>query len=113
MLNSKYEKYIVLFCHLLKEKDIAYMLTPLRDGAQWTFPSYPSLAEGDVIICSGSGRGSDGYIESLGMPWDNDNVSVLTPEQMCDHIFEIVIDDSYDPEDHETYYPISTILKEA
>ena len=79
MKNTKFEGTIREFTRLLISYDIPFEYAPFRDGGQWKFPAYP---DGDVAIHSGTYHSDEGYLESYGMPWDEDDVSVTTPYEM-------------------------------
>lgn len=66
------------FTRLLHDYHVEYELKSLYDGYQWTFINY----DGDVAIHSGTYKSDLGYVESYNMPWDEDDVSVFTPEDM-------------------------------
>lgn len=65
------------FSALLKQKKIKYTITSLYDGYQWKFDDY----NGDIAIHSGTYYYDEGYVESYGMPWDKDDVSILSPQE--------------------------------
>lgn len=79
MKNTKFESTIREFTRLLVSYDIPFEYAPFRDGAQWKFSTYP---DGDVAIHSGTYHSDEGYLESYGMPWDEDDVTVTTPYEM-------------------------------
>ena len=79
MKNTKFESTIHEFTRLLVSYDIPFEYALFRDGAQWKFPAYPN---GDVAIHSGTYHSDEGYLESYGMPWDEDDVTVTTPYEM-------------------------------
>lgn len=80
MNNNKFYAPIKEFTFLLLRNKIPFSFAPLYDGGQWTFPAYPN---GDVAIHSGTYHSDEGYLESYGMPWDEGDVSVETPEEMA------------------------------
>lgn len=67
------------FTRLLHEYHVEYELKSLYDGYKWTFINYEG---GDVAIHSGTYGADMGYVESYNMPWDEDDISVFTPEDM-------------------------------
>ena len=80
MKNTKFESTIREFTRWLISYDIPFEYAPFYDGAQWKFPQYE---DGDVVIHSGSYHSDEGYVESYGMPWDDDDVTVTTPYEMA------------------------------
>lgn len=77
---SKFEFSINTFNTMLVKNEISFSYSPLYDGAQWTFPKF----KGDISIHSGTYASDKGYLESYNMPWDDDDVTVCTPEEMIE-----------------------------
>lgn len=66
----------------LDECGIPCTMIAVLDGFQLRFPWH----DGDVV-CHGYSYGSpSGCVESLGFPWDNEDVSVHTPEEFTELI---------------------------
>ena len=63
----------------LKKAGIEYSWVHLYNGYQWTFPNYPN---GDAAIHSGTYSNRRGYFETYCMPWDEDDVTVLTADEL-------------------------------
>ena len=63
----------------LKKAGIEFEWNYLFDGYKWTFPKFPN---GDAVIHSTSYNSRYGHFETMGMPWDIDDVSVLTANQL-------------------------------
>ena len=76
---SNFNSTINYFNNLLNEAKIPYTIIPLYDGAKWTFPRYK---DGDIAIHSGTYYSDSGYLESLNLPWDKEDVSICTPIEM-------------------------------
>lgn len=62
----------------LSNLGIEHDLHPLHNGYQITFP----WCSGDIAMHPGTYCSEDGYVESYQCPWDGDDVSVLTPDEM-------------------------------
>lgn len=65
------------FNALLRRKGIEYKIESCWDGYKWKFEGY----DGDIAIHSGTYYYDEGYVESYLMPWDDDDVSVLLPQE--------------------------------
>lgn len=65
------------FNALLRHKGIEYKIESCWDGYKWTFEDY----DGDIAIHSGTYYYDEGYVESYQMPWDEDDVSILSPQE--------------------------------
>lgn len=63
------------FNRKLKKAGIKFEWHPLYDGYQWTFDKFP---HGDIALHSGTYSARYGYLESYCMPWDDDEVTVLS-----------------------------------
>lgn len=83
-VKPEFTKIAQFFSSLLIEDSIPFTIGKILDGYKWTFPDIP---HGDVIIHSGSYSNSIGMVESWGMPWDEDDVSVLAPMEMEKNIY--------------------------
>lgn len=69
------------FVEELMERGVYFAMNPLYDGYQWRFGG--NLENGDVAIHHGTYGNQNRKVESYGMPWDNDDVSALSPEEMA------------------------------
>ena len=67
----------------LKKANIEYRWEKLYDGYKWYFSKYPN---GDAIIHSGSYYNKSGCFETMGMPWDEDDVTVLTANELVNKL---------------------------
>lgn len=83
-VKPEFVKIARLFSDSLIEDSIPFTIERILDGYKWTFPDIPG---GDVIIHSGSYSHAFGMVESWGMPWDEDDVSVLAPTEMEKNIY--------------------------
>ena len=79
---TNFDTTIEKFSNLLDERGIEYTKHPIFDGMQWRFNHLP----GDVVIHSGSYNSHRGYVESYQMPWDDEDVTSCTPEEMARRI---------------------------
>ena len=64
---------------ILEDNNIPFNIEELWDGYKVTFP----WAEGDVIC---HGAVPHGFVESMGFPWDLDDITQLLPEYMAARI---------------------------
>lgn len=77
------------FIQELMLRDVKFVMTPLYEGFQWTFPD-TVLSDGDVALHVGTYGCRDGYLESYQMPWDDGDVSVLKPDEMAQKIADAI-----------------------
>jgi len=77
MINPKYANSIFVLANLLSERNVPFSLNLCWDGLQMRFP----WNGGDIICHSGSYNSDDNYVESMGCPWDNNDVSCLSLEE--------------------------------
>jgi hypothetical protein len=84
MINPEYAKPILKLANILVEKAVPLTIVTLWDGLQLRF----SWNHGDVICHTGSLGHEYGYVESMGFPWDKDDVSCLRVEDMAQAIYE-------------------------
>lgn len=75
------------FNRILKKAGIPFTCYPLYDGYKWEFPDYPS---GDVIIHSGSYACKFGWFESMGFPWDGEDVAIATASTLARNIKTLI-----------------------
>lgn len=85
MFNANPRKYLEttagLMAHLLVNK-VPFTITPLFDGYQFTFP----WCAGDVVCHNGSYGANQGHVESMDFPWDEEDVTEATIEEMAINI---------------------------
>ena len=62
---------------LLQEMDVPFTIKKIWDGYQLRF----GWCEGDVACHSGTYGSLEGFVETYCFPWDEDDVSMLTPEE--------------------------------
>lgn len=62
-----------------------YIRRDWQGGYQWIF-SLGDDCIGDVIYTPYSYNNQNGYVESMGFDWDEDDVSALPPEEMARRI---------------------------
>ena len=72
-----YFERICLIVSVLETLGIPYSTNKIFDGWQIRFP----WCNGDVCCHYGTYGAEDGMVKSFRFPWDNDDVSVLTPEK--------------------------------
>ncbi len=82
MINPSYANPILTLANLLTENNVPHTLNVIWDGLQIRFP----WNGGDVVCHSGSYGHDYGYVESMGCPWDRDDVSYLSVEEILDYI---------------------------
>jgi len=66
----------------LKKAGIEFTWDYLYDGYQWRFSTF----RGDVAIHSGTYGSRHGLFESYHMPWDEEDVTVLTCAEVIQHL---------------------------
>ena len=62
---------------ILSKADVPYTINECYDGWQLRFP----WSNGDIICHSGSYGSAKGHVESYMFPWDEDDVTELTPKE--------------------------------
>lgn len=77
------------FIQELMLRDVKFVMKPLYEGFQWTFPG-TVLDNGDVALHCGTYGWENGSLESYCMPWDDDDVSVLKPDEMAQRIADAI-----------------------
>ena len=84
MINPNYANPILTLANGLTENGIPFTINEIWDGLQIRFPwNY-----GD-FICHSYSYGSDkGMVESMGCPWDDDDVTALTVEDALKYTIE-------------------------
>lgn len=64
----------------LKKAGYQFICKPLYDGYQWTFSEF----SGDIVIHWGSYGSRYGHFESMGMPWDGDDCTECTANEIIE-----------------------------
>ena len=82
---EKYLKSIVFIFNILTTLNIPCTINPLFDGWQLRFP----WCAGDVAAHSGTYGQAQGKVESYEFPWDNGDVTALSPEEAAIRIIEL------------------------
>ncbi len=77
MINPEYAKPILKLSNLLNERNIPHTVNVIWDGLQIRFP----WNGGDIICHSGSYWHEYGHVESMGCPWDKDDVTCLRVDE--------------------------------
>ena len=72
-----YFECIELICHVLGALHIPYTVNMLYRGWQLCFP----WCEGNIAVHAGIYGVPRGMVESYCLPWDGNDVTVLTPEE--------------------------------
>lgn len=75
--TDEYMSRINTIAQICAEHGVPYVTRKLWEGAQIRFP----WCEGDIACHDGIYGHSDGMVESYQFPWDDEDVSVLTPEE--------------------------------
>lgn len=84
MINPKYAQPILTLANTLIERGIPCSINIIYDGLQIRFP----WNDGDLICHMGSYGNTVGNVESLGCPWDEDDVTRLTVDEALEKITE-------------------------
>lgn len=82
MINPDYAKPILTLANALTEQKIPHTLNVIHDGLQIRFP----WCKGDFICHNWSYGHESGWVESLGFPWDYDDVSCSSVEEAIANI---------------------------
>lgn len=93
--TNKYKKVITEVTDILDKFEVGYTLRRLYEGYQLLFNSW---CQGDLVIHDGSCGSMYGYVETMGFPWDDEDVSMLPPEDAAMRIVKLF--ESY----RESYY---------
>ena len=72
-----YKERIQFIAAVLTFLSIPYEMRPLYEGWQLIFP----WCDGDVACHRGTYEQANGMVETYQFPWDDDDVSVLTPTE--------------------------------
>ena len=78
--ESKVDPYVARINRIAKicaDHEVPYTTNKLWEGWQIRFP----WCVGDVACHNGTYGHNDGLVESYAFPWDNEDVSVMTPEE--------------------------------
>lgn len=89
---NRYNEIISALSDKLDHYHIPHEVNDCWDGAQIRFP----WAVGDIAIHSGTYGNSNGYVESYQFPWDNEDVSMLDPEEALTNIIAYYIEEMQD-----------------
>lgn len=83
-IDPKYAVPILTLANALSEYNIPHSLNVLWDGLQIQFP----WSGGDIVCHHGSYKSNLGKVESMGCPWDDEDVSVLSIDDAFNYIIE-------------------------
>lgn len=72
-----YKERIQFIAAILALLSIPYEMHPLYEGWQLRFP----WCVGDVACHDGTYEHTNGMVESYCFPWDDDDVTILTPKE--------------------------------
>lgn len=81
-MEKNYKGYIFYLACLLNLLDVPNRFNECYDGAQLRFDWHI----GDVACHSGTYGANQGKVETYEFPWDNGDVSVLTPQEAAARI---------------------------
>lgn len=84
MINPDFANPILTLSNQLTERNIPHTLNVIWDGLQIRFP----WNDGDLVCHSGSYGHAYGAVESMGCPWDDEDVSCINIEDALDRITE-------------------------
>ncbi len=82
MMFTNYAELIARVARLLADMGVPYTVHSIWEGAQLRFP----WSCGDVACHAGTYGSRSGYVETYQFSWDNDDVSILTPEEAAARI---------------------------
>lgn len=82
MINSAYAISILTLANALTAYNVPYTLNVIWDGLQIRFP----WNHGDIVCHSGSYGHDQNCVESMGCPWDDDNVTCLSLDEAYNNI---------------------------
>ena len=86
--NNHYFEIISSIYGQLTHRGVPVTMNPLWGGYQLRF----HWCNGDVIMHPYSYYNSEGMVESMGFPWDEDDVSIHTPSEMIELIVDFYND---------------------
>lgn len=81
--NKEYYQRITFIADALDELNVPYVLKLCYEGAQLRFP----WCEGDVACHAGTYGSDCGFVESYQFPWDDDDVSMLSPQEFIEKVY--------------------------
>lgn len=82
MINPDFVNPILTIANVLTERNIPHSINVIYDGLQIRFPwNY-----GDLVCHSGSYGHDCGKVESMGCPWDEDDVSCISVDEAIEFI---------------------------
>lgn len=82
MINPDFANPILTLSNQLTVRNISHTLNVIWDGLQIRFP----WNNGDLVCHSGSYGHNFGNLESMGCPWDDEDVSCISPKEALDYI---------------------------
>ena len=82
MINPAFADPILTIANALTERNIPHTINVIWDGLQVRFP----WNCGDLVCHSGSYGHDHGNIESMGCPWDGDDVSCICVDEAINRI---------------------------
>lgn len=85
-MNRTYGKLRRRINHKLVKAGIEFSYSTLFNGYQWHFKCYP---DGDAVIHFGSYGNYKGHVETMGFPWDEGDVTEMTPDELVDWLLEL------------------------
>ena len=84
MIDPKYAQPILTLANALSERGIPCSINIAWEGLQIRFP----WNDGDLVCHLGSYGSAVGDVESMGCPWDEDDVTRLTTNEALEKISE-------------------------
>ena len=84
-INPKYAEPILALANGLSFEKIPFFIRPLWGGLQIMFP----WCHGDAVCHKGSYGSNIGNVETMNFPWDGDDVTSLTVEEVYTKIVEL------------------------
>ena len=72
-INPKFAVVILTLANSLSARGVPFTINILWDGLQIKFP----WNNGDIVCHSGSYGADNGYAESAGCPWDDEDVTMI------------------------------------
>lgn len=89
---------IATIAQLLDEAKVPFTVKNLYEGYQLRFPWH----EGDVACHIGTYCSGRGLVETYQFPWDDDDISILTPKTAADRIIALYAgENNWEPEGDE------------
>ena len=83
-IDPKYAVPILTLANALSERNIPHTINVIWDGLQIRFP----WNGGDIVCHSGSYGSAVSDVESMGCPWDDEDVSRINIDDALDRIVE-------------------------